>query len=1295
MKYKWLRGILWAFLLVAVGTIYLFYYHTPLFWRFAEERINHTLAERSNVVFKAKLSGSLGRRNLTFTDVRLATLDALPIFYADRLSVAGDLNSVLGEEHRLDSLSVNHFYLNTPGIDEIVWRSTGGPREEPAFVLDVFTLDSGEIVLQTETDPVDTVQLNMARGSLWLLDGFSSIHLENSVVQWERLDSTTVGMHGILSVNPDGALTLSNGSLESRFGNVTGNFALNDSLQHGNVKLHDFRPRKLMPKLPDLALANTILDAEIEFTGAPETGWGLRGRGELRMDGSRHPVILEQFFYDTTAASGVLHLGPADRGLTINLHEFRDPEHLQIRTEFKQAPILEWFPEARLGSAVSGSITYSRKGDSQFAVFDLNTIDLGEIVLDSIATKIDWNGELGRIETLRIHQSENDLSMSGTFTEDGWDLNGSLVLRDLSHAPSWRDSTEADGEIDLKFALSDSLLNPRLTGNLTYENLGWGDHLRLGGVGKVEVKRQGNTRLASNIVMRGTSGLFEKDTLREFSLSIQQQGAQLDVEEVRLRGDEHLLVVEGTMKPDSIRIPRFTVQIRKHRLNLVDSLKMLREANGALLIEPALATFDMGGIALGGSWQPDQGLDLELNYEMVDVGHLAEFFGIPARNQGIATGTSRVKGQSPDLVIQNELILEQAELIGFPGDRMEGVLDVHADRIDVDTLLIDYDGGRARIQGTLPWGYKARQKDWWSLEQNYSLLLRNYNLHALKMDHLVGVPVSARVNGSLTFRGTPSNTRFDGRLTLAEARFDTIDFNTAYAAFEYEDQLITFDSLSFQSNWGYAGGSGFLPLNLEVATDERPFLKDYGVGLDMRGEFSELPFLSRYLGVLDGIQGTFQVDFGMNGPLGAPIRFGKIRGHDATASFKLLATPITNIHTELTLVDNTMVIDHFSGKMPFLERSEIATTGFVERATDLIGGLIGVSAGREYAGNLKAEGRIDFSTFFRPRFDVQLSGDEIYYRSPDGGVEAIADASIRFTGQDTLEAKGELPIVRAGYFSDFSNRGSYEEAVVEESGERLFKYSLNALFPGNLLIENDQLEAEFDGDLWLLDYGDGELRFSGTLTALEGGQFFYLGNALEIVTDDAEFGESQIVFNPVEFNPTINIVTQIEIEGELIRILLQGDFAEPELVIYPPSGSTLNQSDVFAYLTISQKVVEEGFDATRLSDPVESYVGILVEKQLERYGKQVFGLDIVDLRMEGSGNLLDRFTDPTAQSSVLLGQRVSKNLKVTYEGAMLSGSPGTAYDFGLEYQVNRNFSITSKIDQDGLVQLRGRLRYSY
>jgi len=316
------------------------------------------------------------------------------------------------------------------------------------------------------------------------------------------------------------------------------------------------------------------------------------------------------------------------------------------------------------------------------------------------------------------------------------------------------------------------------------------------------------------------------------------------------------------------------------------------------------------------------------------------------------------------------------------------------------------------------------------------------------------------------------------------------------------------------------------------------------------------------------------------------------------------------------------------------------------------------------------------SSFFEPRFDIELKANEVYYRSTDGLIEAIADADLTFTGQDTLDVEAVIPVLRAGYYANFESETSYED-IVSKTDSSLFRYSLDTQFASNLLISNDQMEAEFEGELWLLDYGDGIMRFSGTLTVLEGGKFYYLGNKLNLLS-------GEIIFNSVDFNPQINMHAQIDIDGQPVNLILSGDLNEPELVI-KAENTQLSQSDVLTYLTLNKTMVEVSFDESAL-DPVKSYSEMLVEKQISRVVREYIGLDLVGV---------DLASDSTANARFQIGQRLFKNLMVTYEGAIQPTDGKTDYDFGFEYQINQNVSVTSKINQNGEVELNGRLRFTY
>lgn len=734
--------------------------------------------------------------------------------------------------------------------------------------------------------------------------------------------------------------------------------------------------------------------------------------------------------------------------------------------------------------------------------------------------------------------------------------------------------------------------------------------------------------------------------------------------------------MSGEYDHNHLTLNKLNIIKGENQLKLADTLKIARSDSGAYDIPTSVITFNNGGLSVEGHYSVVQGFDLESEFELIDVDRLLDFFKVNVDFAGIASGQASITGDLVDPVIDTRMTLNRGVTLGYPSD--SAMIDLRLTSFETIANSIDAisSGGTLNLVGKLPWGYKVTAQELADTQQNFAIKTENYRLKDLKFTNIAGIPISGRASGNLSIRGTPANSKMDMILALEDASFDTLKFTKGYSEITYEGNLLNFDTLSMVTTWGYGTGTGYMPLSLDLIAEDRMSVASRDMGLEFEFNLNEMPFLSSYIGAIDAIEGDFIGNLGLTGPLTAPIRNGKIRGHNGRLELSILGNPITDIHAEITMLDNTLSIDHFSGKMNFSEGSSLNTQGIVGFLAENVGDLIGVNAAQTYAGDITASGSMDMSSFFRPRFDINLNGEEVYYRSVDGLIEAIANAQVQFTGQDTMNVEAVLPVLRAGYYANFGSETSYED-VVSKTDSILFKYSLNTQFISDLLISNDQLEAEFEGELWLLDYGDGVMRFSGTLTVQEGGKFYYLGNELNLVS-------GEIIFNSVDFNPQINMEAEIFIDGEEIRLMLSGDLIEPELVISTES-TQLTQSDVLTYLTLNKTLVEVSFDETAL-DPVKSYAEILMEKQLSKLGRDIVGLDLVGIDFD---------PDSTENARFQLGQRLYKNFMVTYEGPIQPTGGETDYDFGFEYQINQNVSVTSKINQNGEVELNGRLKFTY
>ncbi len=854
-------------------------------------------------------------------------------------------------------------------------------------------------------------------------------------------------------------------------------------------------------------------------------------------------------------------------------------------------------------------------------------------------------------------------------------MDSNIDFSDFSFLESVGISNKISGGISSHLKITGDMKNPRIAGDILPNNLSYDNKLSLTGLGKVDLAIN-NGKLEGDIALMGDNGFLFGDSLQAYKIlgNISEDG--YIIEDLHLRGINNLVSISGGYDYQNITLNKLNIIKGVNQLKLADTVLIQGNSQGIFQLPPSILTFNNGGFFLEGSFSKQAGYDLNTKFELIDVARILDFFRVNVNFSGIASGSADISGSLSDPTIDAKLILKHGTTLGYPSDSANVDLRLTSSQVISNNIDAFTAGGSLNLVGVLPWGYKVRGHEIEDTPQNFSINTDNYRLKDLKFTSIAGIPVSGRATGFMSIRGTPVDTKMDIQLSLSDAAFDTLKFSKAYSEFTYEGNLLSFDTLSMVSNWGYGSGSGFMPISLDLIAQDRMSVATRDMGLEFEYTLSEMPFLSSYISSIDAIEGDFVGTLALTGPLNAPIRNGKMRGHNARLEISVLGNPITDIHAEVTLLDNTLSINHFSGRMNFSEGSNLNTQGAVGWLTSKAGDLIGMNTTETYAGKVTATGSMDMSSFFEPRFDIELKANEVYYRSTDGLIEAIADADLTFTGQDTLDVEAVIPVLRAGYYANFESETSYED-IVSKTDSSLFRYSLDTQFASNLLISNDQMEAEFEGELWLLDYGDGIMRFSGTLTVLEGGKFYYLGNKLNLLS-------GEIIFNSVDFNPQINMHAQIDIDGQPVNLILSGDLNEPELVI-KAENTQLSQSDVLTYLTLNKTMVEVSFDESAL-DPVKSYSEMLVEKQISRVVREYIGLDLVGV---------DLASDSTANARFQIGQRLFKNLMVTYEGAIQPTDGKTDYDFGFEYQINQNVSVTSKINQNGEVELNGRLRFTY
>ena len=1268
---QWVAGLAFGGLVV---TAYLVLFHTYLFSDLTLQFVNNYFLKKQNIQLQGKLTGGLLRQTFGLRDLRvLVNNQTDTVFSCDTLAVSGWELPWSGQDLILTAVTISNFSLATEHLKDLNVRSKVAANSL-ALIIDQFNLQQGKLT----TDSTHVANIYQLSGSFWRIDGYNGLTIQNSAVSIPIYSPDSIKLSGLVGLNKNGHLLLDGIQLQTGQGSLSVNADLDQATLTAELELQQLPIDELnLPELPsvfhDLKLD---MDMNVHYSDARLQ---LTGPGKIHLNQTAIPFMLSSFTRQGSAIQTTVSLGTELRHLGLNLQidsllGFTGSAEL---FRFDLAALIPEY-EQYLRTPI-GTINFSGDHSQVRMQARLNAFTSQGLAIDSLYAAVNYSaGGNWELPEALIKQGENILKLAGHGTADSLRVTGSVALGNPQRLlqPILRD--RITGGIKSNFQITGALDHIHLVGELHPQDLTYANMFNISGLGKYDLwSTQG--QLTGEFGLQGKSGTIFGDSLEAYNLAVSLKPDRAEIEDLHFQGQHNLLSLSGQFAPSGFDVDKLNIILGNDQLKLVDSLHVVRSNDGGYHLPRNVLVFNNGGLALQGQYAPDPGLDLEADFELIDVARIMRFFKIQQDFSGIASGNAHISGPIAAPEIHATLQLLHGRALGYPSDSASVDLTLTQNAVISHAIRAFQAQGRLTLTGTLPWGYAMRGTDSQYASQNFSINFDNYRLRDINLNNIVGLSISGRATGMLSIRGTPVATKLDGRIQLNQAMFDTLNFTQAYSDFIYEDNLLTFDSLSMVTTWGYGSGSGVLPISLDLVAQDRMLAAKRDMGLTFDFNLNKMPFLTSYISTIDAIQGDFIGQLSFSGPLDAPIRNGKVRGHNAFLELSILGNPITDIHAEVSLVDNTLTIDHFSGRMPFSEGTTLQYQGAVGRAAKRISDLFGVNSNRTYAGTISADGQIDLHSFFKPIFNVNIKANEVYYRSTDGQIEAIANGNMKFTGQDTLDVLAVLPVIRAVYFSNFESEESYQETI-SKTDSSIFRYTLDTQFASDLLISNDQMEAEFEGELWLLDYGDGVMRYSGTLTAHSGGKFYYLGNELTIIS-------GEIAFNSVDFNPQINIEAEIEIDGQPVTLQLKGDLDEPELVIYA-EDTQLTQSDVLTYLTINQKLVEVSFDTRSALNPVKTYSEMLVEKQLSKIGRKYTGLDVLDIGI----NLA---SDTSAVSRISLGQRLFKNWKVTYESALQPTDGKSDYDLGLEYRINSKLSVTSKINQAGEVELSGRLKFTY
>ena len=697
---------------------------------------------------------------------------------------------------------------------------------------------------------------------------------------------------------------------------------------------------------------------------------------------------------------------------------------------------------------------------------------------------------------------------------------------------------------------------------------------------------------------------------------------------------------------------------------------------GRAVLTPQTFQVANGEVSLVGDWLDSRDFSFQITTQRrVDIEGLYRLLGRPPASAGNLDLHASARNREGDFKLDGNIIARDGHFNRVPFAKIKTEFQLANRRLTFASLDWQTVEGRAMMTGTL--SYAANPDHPLGLGKADSLLfsgqVTDYQFHDLQPYLPWTYETRGLATGSLAIHGPVVDPVYEASLIYKEPQLDLFTGDSLSGRLRYEDQVLVFDNLYLKTHTGEYTGGGRLPLDLRPGTPRSRMATDGPVDMAFMGTASQLEWLAAYFESIDSLQGDYRLELSLGGTWKQLIRNGRLQVSNGRAELYLMENPVEDLSGDLLLENNRLQVLHLAGRTPR------------EPAGKLVGrirqGVLGRLPGRRSQGDsqLAVTGTLDMTEFFSPRFDLRLTGHEIYFATPLKEIEAEGSADFTFTGKDTIDLRGEFIPEPGGlvFRMDFTETESY---VLREPDEiPIIRYDIHIPFHTGAYVRNTEVDAEVEGEITLTAMGSEEFHYAGTVEVVNG-EFMY--NGYQFV-----FDEGTVVFEPSRFNPQFNIRATTEVPVGLepvdVTLLLSGTLEEPSLNFQYPPTMPYTESDLLSLFTLGDPAIAGG-------DPARAAtlsLGRIMLRESEQYARRISGLDRFQIQTGGYRSTLGseglRFN---------LGKRLSPRL---YIG--LQADPTLTfdqYDYQVAFRLSSNMFLEGS-RSPGQYRINYRLKYRY
>ena len=607
-----------------------------------------------------------------------------------------------------------------------------------------------------------------------------------------------------------------------------------------------------------------------------------------------------------------------------------------------------------------------------------------------------------------------------------------------------------------------------------------------------------------------------------------------------------------------------------------------------------------------------------------------------------------------------------------PYQNFHGNFTTDSNQIEIQDLHLYNADETVSANGSWQWhpGKQSQMTD----AQNLLCSFSNCDLKRYEEYFALPHPIAGNINADVAITGYRISPEIDFNFDIENGKYDLIPFYEIAGSGFYKDQKVVFGDILGETEFGTASGKGHIPINLSLWEIEERWLGEQSIDFSCDLDGNNMAFLTNYLDDVISISGDIQSQIGIAGTPNEPIRNGYVQIQNGEIILETIENPITEFSISGNLSDNLFSINHCTALMNNdLEYSSIKKiTNWFHK---IYRRLFKKRQETDYISNsLEVTGTLNMDQFFLPEYDLQLRGENLYFRTPLAKIEGISNANLQILGRDTIRVTGDLTPLETWIRYEFE-----EETESTESKTIPIEYLIHAPIDARLFFQNSQIESELFGDIWLVQAPNENLQFSGNLEIKEGKYFFY--------GDQFEIRSGSILFDPLTFDPKLDVTAYTLIGNDTISVHLSGKIESPTLELFSSSG--YSETDIFNLLTFNINPDDDFSLNQNISENVKQIGSAYFERALENYGTKLGGFDKFDIQsVSGNQSLMN--TDSLA---VILGRRITPQMSLTYRRML--NLENAAQQFGIQYRLSPKSAIVYEVDENGLWRVHYRWRFSY